>query len=36
LSDQNLYKKLKIICKAIEAQYELIDGQIIIQSKGCK
>ena len=36
LSDQNLYKKLKIICKAIEAEYELIDGQIIIQSKGCK
>ena len=36
LSDQNLYNKLKIICKAIEAQYELIDGQIIIQSKGCK
>lgn len=36
LSDQNLFRKLKIICKAIEAQYELIDGQIIIQSKGCK
>jgi type II secretory pathway component GspD/PulD (secretin) len=36
LSNQNLYKKLKIICKAIEAEYVLIDGQIIIQSKGCK
>jgi transmembrane sensor len=36
LTDQPLYDKLKIICKAIEAQYEILDGQIIIHSRGCK
>ena len=36
LTDQPLYDKLKIICKAIEAHYEVLDGQIIIQSRGCK
>ena len=36
LTDQTLYNKLNIICKAIGARYEVLDGQIIIQSKGCK
>ncbi len=36
LTDQSLYDKLNIICKAIGARYEVVDGQIIIQSKGCK
>lgn len=36
LTDQTLYDKLNIICKAIGARYEVLDGQIIIQSKGCK
>lgn len=36
LTDQSLFDKLKIICKAIGATYEVLDGQIIIQSKGCK
>jgi transmembrane sensor len=36
LTDQSLYDKLKIICKAINAKYEILDGQIIIQSRGCK
>lgn len=36
LSDEPLYGKLELVCNAIEAQYQLIDGQIIINSKGCK
>jgi transmembrane sensor len=36
LTDQPLFDKLKIICKAIEAHYEILDGQIIIESRGCK
>ena len=36
LTDQPLFEKLDIICRVIEARYELIDGQIIIYSRGCK
>ncbi len=36
LSDEPLYGKLDLICNAIEAEYQLIDGQIVISSKGCK
>ncbi|AFK01495.1 anti-FecI sigma factor, FecR [Emticicia oligotrophica DSM 17448] len=36
LSDEPLYGKLDLVCNAIEAQYQVIDGQIIINSKGCK
>lgn len=36
LSDEPLYGKLELICQAIEAEYQLIDGQIIISSKGCR
>lgn len=36
LSDEPLYGKLDLVCHAIEAEYQLIDGQIIISSKGCK
>ncbi len=36
LTDQPLFEKLTIICQAIEAQYEVLDGQIVVQSKGCK
>lgn len=35
LSDQTLLEKLSIVCEAIEAKYELIDGQIMIYAKGC-
>ena len=34
LTDEPLYGKLDLICRAIEARYEVIDGQIII-SGGC-
>ena len=36
LADQPLFDKLDIICRVIEARYELIDGQIVIYSRGCK
>lgn len=36
LTDQPLYEKLSIICEAIEAHYQIIDGQIVVSSKGCK
>ena len=36
LDNQSLHDKLSIICKAVEASYEILDGQIIIHSKGCR
>lgn len=35
LTDESLYEKLDIICKSIEASYQILDGQIIISGKGC-
>jgi transmembrane sensor len=36
LDNQPLHEKLTIICKAVEAEYEILDGQIIIHSRGCR
>jgi transmembrane sensor len=36
LSDEDLYDRLNIICKAIRGSYELNGTQIIIHSKGCQ
>ena len=36
LDNQSLHEKLSIICKAVEASYEILDGQVIIHSKGCR
>ena len=36
LDSQTLHEKLSIICKAVEARYEILDGQIIIHSRGCR
>lgn len=33
--NEPFFDKLKIICKIINASYEVIDGNIIINSKGC-
>ena len=30
------YEKLDLICKAIGASYEEIDGQVVIQTNGCQ
>jgi transmembrane sensor len=36
LSDEPLYSKLDLICRAIGADYQVIDGQIVVNSKGCQ
>jgi transmembrane sensor len=36
LDNQPLHEKLSIICKAVESSYEVLDGQIIINSRGCR
>lgn len=35
LTDEPLFEKLQMICTAVEASYEEIDGQIVISSRGC-
>lgn len=35
LSDQNLFIKLDILCKAVNASYEVIGTEIVIKGKGC-
>jgi ferric-dicitrate binding protein FerR (iron transport regulator) len=36
LKGENFYKKLDLICRAIGATYEVLDGQVVIQSAGCQ
>ncbi|MCP1381250.1 FecR family protein [Runella salmonicolor] len=36
LSDESLFDKLDLICKITHSTYEMVDGQIIIHSRGCK
>jgi ferric-dicitrate binding protein FerR (iron transport regulator) len=36
LSTGSFYEKLNVICKAINASYEVIDGNIVVTAKGCK
>lgn len=36
LSDESLFDKLDLICKITHSSYEMVDGQIIIHSRGCK
>jgi hypothetical protein len=35
LRNEPFYRKLDLICKAIGAAYEIMDGQIVIVTKGC-
>lgn len=35
LTNQSLKEKLEIICEAIEAKYEILDGQVMIYGKSC-
>lgn len=35
LTDESLYEKLDIICKSIEAHYQILDTKIIVSGKGC-
>jgi transmembrane sensor len=36
MGNEPFYEKLSIICKAIGATYESIDGQIVVTTRGCK
>jgi ferric-dicitrate binding protein FerR (iron transport regulator) len=36
LKNETFYHKLDLICTAIGAAYEVIDGQVVIQSNGCQ
>lgn len=36
LGGQSMFNKLSILCEVIEARYEVLDGKIVIYSKGCK
>lgn len=36
LADETMTEKLAIVCKGIGATYEIIDGTIVIHSKGCR
>jgi hypothetical protein len=35
LTNENLFEKLDIICAGIEANYKVVDAQVIISSNGC-
>lgn len=35
LSDESLFEKLDLICRTVNANYEQVDGSIVISSKGC-
>ncbi len=36
MGNESFYEKLNVICKAVNASYEMIDGNIIITAGGCK
>lgn len=36
LRNESFYDKLDLLCRAIGAGYEVIDGQVVIQSSGCQ
>ncbi len=35
LTHEDLYQKLEVICKVLEASYKLVDAQVIIYGSGC-
>jgi transmembrane sensor len=36
MGNEPFYDKLKLICKAINATYEVMDGNVVINAKGCE
>lgn len=36
MAEEGLYERIEIICQAIGAKYEMIDGKIIVSSSGCQ
>ncbi|TAE36037.1 MAG: FecR family protein [Runella slithyformis] len=35
LTSQSLYTKLDLICEALQLEYTIVDGQVVIAGKGC-
>ena len=35
MSEEGLFERIEIICQAIGARYEMIDGKIVVSSSGC-
>lgn len=35
LNDEDLFQKLDVICRVLDAEYKLIEAQVVIYSKGC-
>lgn len=35
LRNETFYRKLDLVCRAIGATYEVIDGQVVVQASGC-
>lgn len=36
LNDMALYDKMRLICKGVNASYELLDSRIVVSGKGCQ
>jgi ferric-dicitrate binding protein FerR (iron transport regulator) len=36
MAEEGLYERIEIICQAIGAKYEMIDGKIVVTSSGCQ
>jgi len=36
LRNESFYRKLDLVCKAVGAKYQVIDGQVVIQANGCE
>jgi ferric-dicitrate binding protein FerR (iron transport regulator) len=36
IRNESFYRQLDLVCEAVGAKYELMDGQVVIQSKGCQ
>lgn len=36
LRNESFYRKVELICKAVGAHYEIMDGQVVIQANGCE
>ncbi|WP_353719207.1 FecR family protein [Dyadobacter sp. 676] len=34
-TNENLYEKMELICKGIEASFEVVDGKIVVSGRGC-
>ena len=36
MAEEGLYERIEIICQAIGAKYEMVDGKIVVTSSGCQ